>query len=129
LGTNVALNVFRSGQNITLSMKLIAPPEEPRRETIELAGRTPFTGATIVNLSPATQEELSIEGFKSGVAVAHIQDDSIAASWLQKGDVILTVNGTKVQRTADLREIASSRPSLWKISIGRNGEVLTSVFR
>lgn len=129
LGTEVTLSVLRAGQTISLPIKLVPPPEEPRRERVEIGGNSPFTGASFVNLSPATQDELSIDGFKTGVAVERVQEDSIASSWLQKGDVILSVNGVKISRTTDVRDVAASRPTYWKVSIGRDGQVLTSVFR
>jgi Do/DeqQ family serine protease len=129
LGTIVNVTLSRAGQTLTVPLTLESAPEIPRRESVVIDGRSPFTGATIVNLSPATQDELSIDDYKSGVAIADVKDDSIAASWLRKGDVILTLNGMRIQRTTDLKELASAHQPYWKISISRNGDVLTSVFR
>jgi S1-C subfamily serine protease len=93
-----------------------------------LAGRSPFSGATIVNLSPATMEELSVEGVKDGVIIADIAENSSAAAvGLKKGDVILAVNDQKIDRTGDLRAATSSRKTYWKLTVARGGQVFTTV--
>lgn len=45
----------------------------------------------------------------------------------QKGDVILAVNGVKVQTTHDLQRAVGGRHNYWKLTIGRGGEIVTTV--
>ena len=128
IGGTLRIGVLRRGKLSQLDVKLVAAPEMPPREQILLAGRSPFSGATIVNLSPATMEELSVEGVKDGVIIAEITENSSAAAvGLKKGDVILAVNDQKIDRTADLRAATTSRQAYWKLTIARGGQVFTTV--
>ena len=128
IGGTLRVGVLRRGKAVELDVKLLAAPETPPREEMLLAGRSPFSGATIVNLSPATMEELSVEGVKDGVIIADIeQNSSASAVGLKKGDVILAVNDQKIDRTADLRTVTANRQAYWKLTVARGGQVFTTV--
>ena len=129
LGGSVTMTLLRRGKATTIDVKLAAAPETPPREEVKLSGRNPFDGASAVNISPATLEELSVEGAKEGVIIAEVPQGSTAANvGLQKGDVILAVNDRKIERTADLRAATNvGRQVYWKLTIFRNGQIITSV--
>jgi S1-C subfamily serine protease len=128
LGGMMRLSVLRRSRPVSLDVKLMAAPETPPREEIVLQGRSPFAGATIVNASPATMEELSVEGVKEGVIIAEIQPGtSAAAVGLQRGDVILAINDQRMARTADLRAATANRQMYWKLTLLRGGQVITTV--
>jgi len=128
LGGTASLSVLRDGKPLTLSMKLMAAPEIPPRDPVQFNGLTPFSGATGINLSPAVSEEFSIEGIKEGVLIADVEDGSRAASVnLQKGDIILGVNDTKIATTRDLERALSGRHAYWKLVVARGGQIITSV--
>ncbi len=127
IGASATLTVRRDGRKMTLPLKLIAAPETPPREPLTLSGRSPFSGVSVVNLSPAVTEELSIEAFREGVVISDVAAGSTAANvGLQKGDVILAVNDAKITRTADLQRIAEARRSWWKLTLGRGGQIITT---
>ena len=46
---------------------------------------------------------------------------------MQKGDVIIEVNDAKIARTADLERATQGRKPYWKLTIGRAGNVFTTV--
>jgi S1-C subfamily serine protease len=95
---------------------------------VKIAGRSPFAGATFVNLSPAVTEEMSIETFREGVVAVEVPEGSLAANvGLQKGDVVLAVNDAKIARTGDLEKATSQRKTYWKLTIGRGGQIFTTV--
>ena len=48
---------------------------------------------------------------------------------LQKGDIILSVNGNDVTTTKVLAAAASSEPMFWRVAIDRNGQILRMAFR
>ena len=128
LGGVVPITVLRRGKSLTLQVKLAPAPEVPPRETAKIAGRSPFAGATVVNLSPATAEEFSIEGVKAGVVIADVEDGSPASSvGLQKGDVIVAVNDARMERTSDLKDASGTRQYYWKLTLARGGQVFTTV--
>jgi S1-C subfamily serine protease len=120
--------VLRNGKSENLTMKLVAAPETPPRQAVTISGRSPFTGATFWNISPAVNEELSLESFREGVVAVEVPEGSIASSvGLQKGDVVLSVNDTKISRTSDLEKATTGRKPYWKLTIGRGGQVFTTV--
>jgi len=129
LGGSAMLTVLRGGKTLAVSIKLIAAPEEPARMPVKVGGESPLTGAILVNISPAVADDLSLETVTSGVVVADVQEESIAANvGIQKGDIILAINGTKIAATADIGAATAGRHSYWKLSINRHGQVMTSVF-
>ncbi|HVB90288.1 MAG TPA: PDZ domain-containing protein, partial [Beijerinckiaceae bacterium] len=70
----------------------------------------------------------ALEGVDKGVVAAQVKAGSDAANvGLQRGDVVLAVNGAKISTTRDLKRAAAERESYWKLSIERKGQVLTSI--
>ncbi len=128
LGGTVAVSVLRSGKPLVKTVKLAPAPEIPAREPVLLKGKSPLSGATVINLSPAVAEEFSIEGLYEGAVISEVEDGSPASDVnLQKGDVILVVNDAKILTTADLRKATSAKAYYWKLAIGRGGQVFTTI--
>jgi len=108
-------------------MKLAAAPETPPREAIRIKSRSPFQGALVMNVSPAVAEELSLEGVSEGVVVTDVAEGSLAANFgVQKGDVVVEVNGEKIAATRDLESASAQRARAWDLTISRGGEVIRS---
>jgi S1-C subfamily serine protease len=127
LGGVAALTVQRGGKSLVLSLKLAAAPETPPREAIRIKSRSPFQGALVMNVSPAVAEELSLEGVSEGVVVADVAEGSLAANFgVQKGDVVLEVNGEKIATTRDLESASAQRARAWDLTISRGGEAIRS---
>ncbi len=129
IGGVASLGVLRGGKKIVAPMKLVAAPEIPPRDPVKIKGQSPFAGATVVNISPAVIEELSVQGISAGVVVADIEEGSVAQQFnLQKGDIVMAVNDKKIAATRDLEQIANSgRAYYWKITLARGGQVFTTV--
>jgi Do/DeqQ family serine protease len=128
LGGVAALGVRRDGKPLTLPLQLTAAPETPPRDLIKIGGSSPFAGASVVNISPATIEDFSIANAHEGVAVVETDEGSAAAMvGIQKGDVVIALNGEKISTTRDLARVAAQKPYVWKLTINRGGQVITSV--
>ncbi|WP_395664604.1 DegQ family serine endoprotease [Methylocella sp.] len=128
VGETAALSLTRSGKPMTLKLDLVPAAEIPPRDTVKLRGGSPFSGATVVNLSPAVIEDMGIQGASEGVVVTDVEEGSPAAEVnFQKGDLVLGVNGTQIHTTRDLERAAAGRRGYWKLDIGRGGEVMTTV--
>ncbi len=128
IGGTASLSVRRDGKALIVPLALTAAPEKPPREKITLKGGSPFAGATVVNISPATIEEFSLANAHEGVAVIDVAENSVAAMvGFQKGDVILAVNGDKIAATRDLDRASATKPYVWKFTINRGGQAITSV--
>jgi len=127
VGGTAQLSVVRAGETKTLSVKLTPPPDSPARDTSNLAGRTPFTGATVANMNPALAEELGLESADPGVTVVKILPGTIAARLqFQPGDMILRVNNKPVASVADLKAMLEDKTvKSWAITLRRGGETLT----
>ncbi len=125
LGGAATISALRNGKPVSAEVKLIAAPETPPREAIHITSRSPFQGALVENVSPAVAEDLSLDNVDDGVVIAEAPPDSLAANLgLQKGDVVLEVNGAKIATTHDLATAADTRPRVWDLAIGRGGQVI-----
>ncbi len=128
IGGVASLSVLRNGKSEIVPLKLTAAPERPPRDQLTIGGSSPFAGATVVNISPATIEEFSIAHATEGVAVIGVQDGSPSAMvGLQKDDIVLSLNGEKIHTTRDLQRVAGQNPYVWRLQIDRGGQVVTSV--
>ena len=128
LGTAVPIVVAREGKPVDLSLKLVAAPETPARDLLKVKNESPFSGLTVVNLSPAVAEEMSLSRARNGVVVTDLDDSSAAAlTGFQKGDVILAVNNQRVGSTKDLAKMTGGGGHLyWRLSLERGGHVLNT---
>jgi Do/DeqQ family serine protease len=125
LGGSARLSILRNGRTLSLPLKLAAAPEIPPREALTIHSRSPFEGAEVMNMSPAVAEELSLEGATQGVVIAAVGDNSTAAQvGVQKGDIVVAVNGQKIATTRDLEKACSERAQVWDLTIQRGGETI-----
>jgi serine protease Do len=128
IGGDARLSVLRGGSELSVAVRLVAPPENPPRDQTEIAGRNPFAGATLVNLNPALAEELGMNSTLNGVMVFAIRRGSVAARLgLQPGDMLLKVNERQVTSVAEARKLLGVESARWAITIKRNGEVMSLV--
>ncbi|TAN70952.1 MAG: DegQ family serine endoprotease, partial [Magnetospirillum sp.] len=128
VGGDAQLTVLRGGAERQISVRLIAPPEIPARDTTEIGGRNPFSGATIVNVNPALAEEIGIDSGLSGVLVLGVRRGSVAHRLgVQPGDLILRINDKPVTSVADAKQLMAGERPRWSITINRNGETMTQV--
>jgi Do/DeqQ family serine protease len=121
--------ILRGTARQTVSIKLAPAPETRPRDVLKVRTRSPFQGASLVNTSPAVAEELQVDFPAEGVAVQSVDEGSIAGRLgLQKGDIIVAVNGVPVATTKDLDRVTRNTLNSWEVVINRNGEIMTSVF-
>jgi Do/DeqQ family serine protease len=116
------LLVLSGGREKELVIALKPAPETVPRDEKLIGGRSPFSGVTVMNLSPAVAEELSIAPVE-GVIIADVTQNSVAnRAGLRPLDIILNVNGQPVSTTRDLDILARQPSSLWRILLERNGQ-------
>ena len=129
LGGMVSLTVQRGGRKMTVPLKLSLAAETPKRDLVKIGGLSPFTGGSVVNLSPAVAEEFSIDPSLEGVVLSDVEEGSPAAQvGFQRGDVFLTVNAEPTITTRKFESVVQSRRGLWRVNISRGGEVVSLLF-
>ncbi|MGO4389513.1 Do family serine endopeptidase [Microvirga sp. 2YAF29] len=125
----VPITILRGGKQSAIQVKLMPPPETPAREPVKGRARTPFAGATLVNMSPAVADELQVEVGDDGVVVSELEERSVAASLgFEKGDQIVAINGERLSTTKDADRLIDRRTGgYWEITVNRGGRVFTTV--
>lgn len=112
--------ILRGGDRLTLSWSMEPAPEDPPRQETVLDGRHPLAGSKVVNLSPAVAEELGVAAWR-GVALSAVARNGPARRYgLQKGDVLVSVNGERIDSVEGLDRLLE-RQDRWSLLINRDG--------
>ena len=124
-GDTVKVKV-ESGRNMRdVSVALALPPENPPRELTTIAGRNPFTGAKVENLSPAVALDLQADLLAKGVVIVSTDPNSYSGNYrFQPGDIVRSVNGAGINRVGDLTR-ALNGVQHWDLVIERGNRRLT----
>jgi Do/DeqQ family serine protease len=126
LSGQASLSVLRAGKRIVLPVKLGAAPETRPRDPISISNRSPLSGLTVMNLSPAVAEELSLDAVNEGVVVSAVEDGSNAQRvGFQKGDLVLSINNERPSTSKDVERLTKERNTRWLLQISRGGQVFT----
>ena len=121
-GEVVKMHVHKGGKPADVNVKLELPPENPPRDTTVIKGRNPMTGATVQNLSPATANDFQLDENATGVTVASTAPGTPADGYgFQRGDIVVEVNGTKINRVNDLVRALDSGQGAWAMTVNRGG--------
>jgi serine protease Do len=127
-GEAVDVVLLRNGAQRTLRATLAAPPGAAKAELMVVAGRNPFTGAQVAQLSPALAEQLGLDPFnaRDGMLVYSVPPRTIARNvGFQPGDIIREINGAPIRTPKDLEtainRIEGGADGIWRLAIERNG--------
>ena len=126
VGSDVTFGLLRKGQKRDVTVHLIAPPEDPPRQTTRVTGLNPLGGAEIQNLSPAVGEEMGLRNLDHGVVITNVKEGAAASNLgLQPGDVVVSINGNKVPDVGMALALVKSAVRSWRLVIERGGEKMT----
>ncbi|UUX48683.1 Do family serine endopeptidase [Nisaea acidiphila] len=121
------IEILRRGEIETVSVPMRPPLAQPAPDLRDLNGQHPLAGARVANLSPAFALENDLDDMARGVVVLKVARQSPAARiGLRPGDIVLEVNGEKIDLVATLERAMLSSQNAWRISIRREGQVLTT---
>ncbi len=127
VGEAATLDVLRRGRRVGLSVALREPPDRPRPDTTDIAGRNPFAGARVANISPALARAEGLDDMARGVVVLGVRRGSPAARFgLRRGDGVREVAGRDIGRVSDLEEVLSRPREVWRVAIRRDGRTIRS---
>ena len=128
LGGTATLGVQRNGHAMTLKVVLRMAPSAPRDE-VTLRGRSPLSGATVANLSPALADRLQLQNADRGVVILDVANGSYASNLsFRRGDIVLSVNGSKIETTKELDRLAGRSQRSWRIVLRRGNATITRFF-
>ena len=129
-GSDVALAVRRNGAPArTLEARIEPPPAQPAADPLTVTGRNPFSGATVINLSPAAALDNGTDPFAGhGVMVTKVEGGFAQTLGLRAGDFIRQINGRPINTTADLALAVKTPASSWTLAIERGGQTITAQF-
>ena len=123
-GTTVTLSILRDGKPMDLKVTLGERPAN--------AGATPgrgqapsgsaLEGITVQNLTPNLRDQLGIPGSVTGVVVSNIDQSSPAAEYVQRGDVIESINRQPVRNVNDFNRLAAAAKGQVLLRINHQGE-------
>jgi len=124
----VKLDYIRGGKTVSTELALVSAPETTPRDQRTIDGASPFSGTTVVNLSPAVIEELGYAGKRDkGVLIQSVEKGSPAEGvGFRAGDIIVESNGAKIGSTKDLADVAAQKASRYRLIIERGGRLIRS---
>jgi Do/DeqQ family serine protease len=130
-GESATMLVRRAdGRDQTVTLRAEAPPATPAKDERTLAGRNPFAGATVVNLSPAVADELGLDAFTGpGVLVTGVGRGFAMSAGLRPGDIVREVNGRRITTVSALADMVAAPQAGWRVTIERNGQQVTATFQ
>jgi serine protease Do len=119
VGTRVPVEVLRNGETRTL---YVVTAELPEQEAVtQAAVEAPETaednklGLAVTDLTPEQREQM--EPKDHGVLVTEVTDGPARSAGIRKGDVVLMLNGIKVEGSAEFKRLASELPAGKAVSI------------
>ncbi|HEX7007160.1 MAG TPA: DegQ family serine endoprotease [Alphaproteobacteria bacterium] len=126
IGSTADLTVLREGDEVNLTLDLEPAPEDPPRNETKLVGAGPLAGATVANLSPAVAEEMgTVRVADKGVVIVAVERSSFAQRLrLEPGDIVVALNGSRVESVAELKRLLSQKPPVWHLQINRAGQLI-----
>jgi S1-C subfamily serine protease len=129
-GVDAALVVRRNGRPAnTLQARVEPPPAQPPADSLTVTGRNPFSGATVINFSPAAALENGADPFAGhGVMVTKVEGGFAQTLGLRAGDFIRQINGRAISSTADVATAVKTPSSNWSVAIQRGGQTITAQF-
>jgi S1-C subfamily serine protease len=130
LGGSAKLEIVRGGKRYTAVVALTTAPETVPRDERRIGGDSPFTGLTVLNLSPAVAEEFSYTGDYKGVIVSAVDPGSNAErAGFDRGDVISEVNRVAIMSTEALASVGGQSARRWDMVVRRGGRSMQLSFR
>lgn len=130
IGQSADLTVLRDGERVELTVEAAPAPGVAEGRRLAVDGRNPLSGAELVELSPAFNEENGIDPFARGVVVLDVTRRSAADYFgFQPGDRVIQLNGEAIDTLDDAETVLERRAGerQWPVEIERRGDRFSRV--
>lgn len=125
VGKSATIKFFRNGDENTLSVQFVAPPESTDPLPFAIDGLTPLQGAKMRILSPALALDLGLNPMKTGVVITEVSKDGAANDvGLRPGDVLVSINTQKVLTKQDAVTLVKAQAKSWDLVVSRGQKLV-----
>jgi Do/DeqQ family serine protease len=123
-GATATLDYASDGTRRQARVAMIEAPEIPARNQTRIDSRGPLDGLTLANINPAVITELNLPLTAAGVVVERAEGMA-ARMGFQPGDLLLEVNGRKIETLDEAVAAAAERTGSWDVTIERGGQPMS----
>ncbi|MEL6920080.1 MAG: DegQ family serine endoprotease [Pseudomonadota bacterium] len=121
--------LLRRGRERSVSVRLERPPQPSAAETVSIDGRNPFNGVLATTLTRSLAQRYNLPA-DQGALVLEVNRGAIATRYgIRPGDVIVAVNGTRIETVSDLKAATDENTRSWRYEIDRQGRRLRQFIR
>ncbi|RYE10011.1 MAG: Do family serine endopeptidase [Hyphomicrobiales bacterium] len=127
IGTDVNLTYVRAGEMADVQVAVAAAPGTAADEVTDITGNTRFAGTTAQVLTPPLAQDMNLPFDTTGIVVSRVAAGSPADRMgLRAGDIIVSINGEKIDDVGTFSSLVSKRTDGWQIVLQRNGQTIQS---
>ena len=125
VGTQTLLSYVRGGQTADVTVDVAAAPDAGA--AADITGNTRFAGTTVEVLDPALAQAMNMPFDTTGVVVSRVAQGSPADRMgLRAGDIIVAINGERINDVGTFKSLVSTRTNGWQIVLQRDGQTIQS---
>lgn len=128
IGRTAEVIYMRKGAENLALVEMIAPPDDPPREAVDLGEQTLLPGLRVGRVNPAVVAELGLQLDSDGVVVLEAGPFG-AQVGLQQGDRILGINGRPIEAPRDVARLLRGAGPVVQLDVLRGQSRLLLRFR
>ena len=130
-GSTATLDILRDGKAMTIKVVLGQRPEDLTAQgggegggggTEKAPSGSALAGISVQNLTPGIRDQLNVPSSVQGVVISDVDQNSPAAGYLTRGDVIESINRQPVQNIADFNRLAAAAKGQTLLRVNRQGQ-------
>jgi len=120
IGSTAEVRRLREGELSEVSVRMIAPPDEPPANEITLSSGTLLPGVTVARINPRIQVQHALPVGMDGVLITDLGPVGARAR-LARLDVLLSINGREVRDTAEVARALAATNRTIRLELLRDG--------
>ncbi|MDE4276572.1 trypsin-like peptidase domain-containing protein [Phaeobacter gallaeciensis] len=128
LGGSSDVARWRGGEKKVVRVEMYSAPDNPAADPVQLGERSPLPGLTVARINPRLIVDLQLPLTAEGVVIADPGPYGARAG-LQRGDVLLGINGEAVTTPQDVVDLMGRTQGWLVIDLLRRGQRVSLRFR